>query len=217
MLLAIDWLRLAAASLLLLPPMGLLHGRRVEHRLAARDWDGYWQRAFFLPAHAVDFLRAAAGAALLAGALLHVPHAAGLAKYAPWVAQALLLMLALSLQSLICREPEASHAPFAFAIGLVAGFLPAQMTGLTALAIAGLALIFAVVTAAGLRSPGAFFPLLALALPALGSAVLDKGRILSLLALSCALVLPWLLPLLFPRDLVVAHRASPGNPLPPPR
>jgi hypothetical protein len=110
-----------------------------------------------------------------------------------------LLALAITLQTLVSREPGSAHAPLAFVAGLVAGFLPPS--------IAAFSLLLGTVIAAGLRSPAGFFPLLAVSVVAVGLLFSRTKLLPSLVGLACVVALPWMLTLLFPRYLVLSYVA----------
>ncbi|HEY1111623.1 MAG TPA: hypothetical protein VGE76_23410, partial [Opitutaceae bacterium] len=61
MRLIVDWTVLGPALALLLPPIGLLHGRHTRFRSLARDWTGQWSFFFKQPHHLADLVRAAIG------------------------------------------------------------------------------------------------------------------------------------------------------------
>lgn len=203
----IDWLKLTGALILLLPPIALLHGKRVRFRATMRDWDGYWVRTFVLGTHAIDFVRAALGAWLLVEALTRAPGAQGVMRHAPLLIQAGVFVFAVSLQTLVCKEPDTAHAPFTFVAGLALGFLPPLMPTWEPLAVVGFALLLAAIVAYGARIPAVFFPLLAVVLAGAGF-LFTKKLLLPLAALCCAVALPWLLTLLFPRHFVVSYLAK---------
>jgi hypothetical protein len=193
----IDWAKFGPALLLLLIPIALFHGKRVRYRAVQREWDGYWGRTASLGLHAIDFGRAALGAWLLVEALKIAPGSVGTTRYGPTLIQAAVLGLATTLQTMVCKERYAAHAPFTFVAGLVVGFLPPL--------IAGLALLLAVVLAYGARTPAPFFPILSVSIAAFGVFLTGKRNLLTLVITACAVALPWLLCLLFPRPLVVSY------------
>lgn len=194
----IDWFKFSAALLLLVTPIGLFHGKEVRYLPLSREWSRYWSQMFSLGLHAIDLLRAALGAWLLGEALMQAPGAAGLMRHVVTLTQAAVLGVAVAMQVFVCKEPESAHAPFAFALGLVAGGVPPTA--------AAFALTFAIVITAGSRTPMALFPLLALSVA--GAGLLFQGRnvLPASIALAFAVSLPWLLTLLFSRHLVVSYR-----------
>jgi len=205
----IDWPRLILALVLLLPPIGLFHGKKVCYRAMMRDWDGYWLRTLTLPYHVIDFVRAAAGAWVLMEALKRAQGAQDLMRYSAFMAQAAVLAVATVLQAIVCKEPEAAHAPFAFVTGLALGFLPPL--------VAVFALVLAAALALGGNSPTVFFPVLALAVPAIGALFTQNKFLYELIIVAIAVALPWLVTLLFPRHFVCSYRAKPKTADPPPR
>ncbi len=193
----IDWAKLIPALLCLLTPIALFHGKRVRYRGVDQSWDGFWSRALILGLHPIDLLRATVGAWWLAEAFKVAPGAAGVMRYAPLAAQFGLLSLATTIQTMVCKETDAANAPFAFTAGLVIGYLP-PLT-------AGFALVIAFVVAFGARVAPIFFPFLSLAVVGLGMLLNGKKYIYVLISVACAVALPWLLCLLFPRTLVVSY------------
>ena len=197
---AIDWFKFVAALLLLLTPSALFHGPKVRFRPISGEWEKYWAQIFTLGAHAIDLARAATGAWLLAAALQTLPGTRSLLRQGVVITEAVVLVFAVTLQTLVCRGDRGeANAPFAFLIGLVLGFVPPV--------IAGFGLVLAIVAAAGSRVPAAFFPLLAVTVPGMGYLFSGKKFILNLAVVTCCALTPWLLSLLFSRDLVIAYRA----------
>lgn len=195
----IDWFKLAAALLLLLPPIGLFHGEKIRYRTLERDWSGYWRHTFSLGLHWIDLGRAILGAWLLLEALALAPGARSTYRYAIPLTHGAIMGLAVTLQTFGGRDRDHAHAPFAFVTGLVFGFFP-PLT-------AAFAVLLALVTAAGTRAFIVFFPILALALPGLGFLFAGKKVLLFHGIGGAAVALPWLLTLMFPRYLVVAYRS----------
>src|SRR5690242_19189195 len=154
----IDWLKLVPAILLLIIPLGLFHGRKVRFRSLPSGFDSYWSRVFALGSHTVDLLRAALGAWLLVEAITLSPDLKGPLRFVPPGVQAVTLVVAMILQTFVCKETDAANPPYAFALGMVLGFLPPL--------VAGFALFVGVMAAFGVRSVGGFFPLLAIAVMA---------------------------------------------------
>lgn len=205
----LDWLKLLLALICLLTPISLFHGRRVRFRALERDWQGYWGRTLGLGLHTIDLGRAALGAWLLYEAVQTDPQVRSLARHAPVIIRLAVLALAVLLQTLLCREPEAANAPFAFAAGLMLGVLPP--------AVAFFALILALVLAAGANAPAAFFPLAAVTVASLGLLLEGKRALFLLTTVAVVLLLPWLVSLLFRRHFVSTYRAQsrgkPSSPL----
>jgi hypothetical protein len=196
-MLNVDWLFLGAALVLLLPPVAWLHGANVRHRHLTRDWRGAWGATLSLPHHTIDLLRAAAGTWLLVRALPLSPNLADGAKHLPLLLAAGVLGLALTLQTIVCKEPDSFNAPLPFAAGIALGAVPPL--------VAAFALVIAIAVARG-TATAAFFLVLALAIPGMGRVFHGDEGLLPLLAIAAPLPLPWLLPLLFGRDLVLAQR-----------
>ncbi len=195
----IDWLKFGGALVLLLAPIGGFHGARTRHRALGSDWSGYWVRTLSHGFHTIDFGRAMLGAWYLADGLAPTAEAKGLAAHAPLLVQFGVLWLGTALQTFVCKESHAACAPFAYAAGLATGFLPVS--------VGWFALLLAIVFTLGVRAPGLFFP--ALGATVIGVSLLVTGLEImpAHLALAVVVGLPWLLTLLFPRELTVAHLA----------
>lgn len=193
----IDWVKFLPALLLLLTPISLFHGKRVRYRGVDQSWDGYWKRAMALGLHSIDVLRAAAGAWWLAESLKVAPGTAGALRYAPLAAQFGVLCLATTVQTMACKERDSANAPFAFVAGLAIGYLPPLTSAF--------ALVIAFVVAFGARLAPIFFPFLSVAIVGLGLLLNGKKLLYALISIACAIALPWLLCLLFPRTLVVSY------------
>lgn len=193
----IDWVKFLPALLFLLTPIALFHGKRVRYRGLDQSWDGYWKRALALGLHSIDVLRATAGAWLLAESFRGAPDTTGVLRYAPLAAQFGLLCLATTVQTMVCKERDSANAPFAFVAGLAIGYLPPLTSGF--------ALVIAFVVAFGARLAPIFFPFLAVAIVGLGMLLNGKKLLYVLISVACAIALPWLLCLLFPRTLVVSY------------
>ncbi len=198
-MLLIDWTKFAPALLLLLVPIGLFHGPKVRFRSISREWTDHWHQILALGLHWIDFGRAIIGAWWLNEALTLQGGATGVARYYVLIAQAVVLLVAVALQACVCREEDSANAPFLFVSGIVIGFYPPI--------IAGFPLILAATVILGLRTPTAYFPVLAIFLTGIGFAF-DRRILTKLLIGACAIALPWLFSLLFNRDLVVSYRAK---------
>lgn len=205
----IDWFKFSAAFLLLLTPIGLFHGPGIRYRRVSRDWSTHLPQVWSLGLHAIDLGRAVLGAWLLSEAARRVPGVTGVMRQAPLLLHAAMFGLAVVLQMLVCKEPHCAHAPFAFVIGLVAGYLPPT--------VAGFALVFAIALAAGARLPQAFFPLVALSVAAAGFLFHGKKMLPTIGVMAGAAILPALITLLFYRPMVISYRSkrNPGNSAPP--
>jgi hypothetical protein len=200
--LLIDWPQFLAALVLLLTPGALFYGKKkTRYRDITRDLDGYWPRIFTHGLHAIDLARAALGTWLLIDSLQSVPNPHGFAKYAVLFTQGSIRILAVFLQTVVCKEPDHANAPFTFVVGLLlAGVSP--LVGLFACALA-------IPLTMGLRLPAVFFPLVGLAHLGIGFWFKGKGAVLGLGFGAAAAMVPTLWSLLFRRDLVVAYRAKP--------
>ena len=196
----IDWLRFTSALVLLLTPVSLFYGKKTRYRELSRDWDEYWLLMLTYGIHAIDFSRAALGTWLLLDSLHSMPNSHGLAKYAVLFTQGSVRIFAVFLQTVTCREPGHSNAPFAFVTGLL-------LTGIAPL-VAVFALALAIPIAMGARSPAAFFPLVALAHLGIGFLFKGKGAFLGLSFGALAAMVPLVWSVAFRRDLVIAYRAK---------
>jgi len=205
----IDWPRFLAALALLLAPVVLFHHRRVRLRHLDREWTGYFSRALNLGTHYIDAGRAALGALLLLESLTVSPGAAGNAQWVLLGTQAAVLTLGSMIQTLVCREAGAAHAPFAYVSGLALGFFP--------IIPACIALIFSVAVVMGVRHAVSFFPVLAVALAATCHLLSGGLTIVRIAVGSFVVVLPWLLTLLFPRPMMASHMARRVHDKPDPR
>ena len=195
----IDWLTFAPALCLLLVPIGLFHGKKIHFCDISREWDGHRSAILALGLHWIDLGRAALGGWLLIHALKHAPGVAGFMRYSILGTEGAVMVLAVGLQTFVCKEEDSAHAPFAFVTGLVLGVYPPI--------VAGFSIVLAIALAAGLRIPVTYFPALGLLLAGIGFWFEGKKAIILLGLGTCALILPWLFTIMFPRDLVFSYRA----------
>lgn len=199
----IDWLTFAPALCLLLVPIGLFHDKKIRFRAISRDWDGHRSSIFTLGLHWIDLSRAALGGWLLIEALRLAPGDAGFMRYSVLGTEGAVMVIAVCLQPFVCKEEDCAHAPFAFVTGLVLGVYPPI--------VAGFSIVLATALAAGSRVPVAYFPALGLLLAGIGF-WFEGNKALILFGLgTCALVVPWLFTIMFPRDLVFSYRARPRS------
>jgi len=195
----IDWSKLAPALLLLLVPIGLFHGKKVRFRPVSRDWTDHWGPILTLGLHWIDLTRAAFGGWLLVEALTLDPAVRGFMRYSAPLLFGVILITTVGLQSIVCKERDSAHAPFMFVTGLLLGCYP--------LATAGFPILFALTAAAGLRIPALYFPILAVTLTGAGYAFDGRQGVVKLALGACAVILPWMISLMFSRDLVLTYRA----------
>lgn len=210
----IDWPYFVAALVLLLTPIGFFHGRRVHYRPLERQWgETHLLETLSFGLHAIDLMRATLGAWLLLTSLESVPGTRGLIRHGMLVIPAAVLCLGVMLQSLVCREPDSSHAPFSFVTGVVIAYcIPVNGSFSPMLAlVGGFALVLSIVVALGTRAGPAFFPSLALLLPALGFVLIGTSAILKVAGVAVMALLPWLLSMLFSRHMVLAYRSRHEN------
>lgn len=207
----IDWSYLAPALVLLLLPSGLFAGHGMRGRSISRDFSGQWFQLLAHPRHLVDLLRAAGGGWLLARAVTATPGAEGMARNLPVLVQGPVLLASVTLQTIVCRERDAFHAPFAFVFGLVAGFVPALAPGWLPPAAAALSLVAASAIAMGAHAPAAFFIALPPMVVGLGVLFMKVKYAVVLAPVGVAASLPWVLALLFGRELVLMNRLPPAH------
>ncbi len=210
----IDWLKFPAALFLLFLPMRLFHGEKVRFLAISRDWETRRTLILTLGLHWIDLGRAALGGWLLIQSLALAPGAPGFMRYSVPLTLSAIMILAVCLQTFICKELDSANAPFAFVTGLLFGvFSPVN---------AGFPILLALTAAAGSRVPVAYFPVLALSLAGVGFAFDGRKALVLLAGGCCAALAPWLLSIMFPRDLVLSYRArrsskDTASPLPPHR
>lgn len=200
----IDWLQFGPSLLLLLTPIALFQGSRVRFRPIPSSFEGHWGRTLGLGLHTIDLGRAVLGAWLLAEALSVSPEAKGAIRHAVPATQAAVLIVGILLQTFVCKEPDAANPPFAYVTGIVLGFLP--------LHVGAFALFVAAVASFGVRWAAVFFPLLTCTIIGAGLLFGATKILFSLGAIGCAVMVPWLFTLLFPRHFVVAYAAKRSTP-----
>ena len=202
--LAINWLPFLTSVLLLWLPVTLVFGKGVQYRELDSAWHPFIAEAVFLPWHWIDGVRIGAATFFLCDA---VGYSRSLALDDATNAGAALvvgivLAVGVVLQTVVCRAESCFHVPFTFVFGAVAVLFPP--------AVAALALVVAVTAAIGFRSLAAFLWVLPMSVLAIGSWLyphyveLSTGAGLS--------VLGAILPMLFHRHFVFAHRGVPPDP-----
>lgn len=197
----VDWVTFLPALVLLLTPVRLFHGKKTGFREVSREWDKHWLLILKHEMHWIDLGRAALGTWLLIESLHAAPGAHGSAKYAPVLTQGAIRILAVLLQTVICREANHANAPFAFVTGLLLGAV-SPLVG-------GFALAVAIPLAMGTRSTTAYFPLLGLAQLGFGFWFKGKGVVLPLSFGLVAAFVPVLWEIMFHRALVIPYRTKP--------
>lgn len=195
-LMLIDWTSFGPALLALWIPTALFAGKQVIFRPISCEWSR--TQIFTLPHHVIDLVRSAVGAWLLLHSIEAAPDLEDLTRYIPVAIQGGVLIVAVVIQTVFCKEPESANAPFAFVAGIVAGFFPPV--------VAGFALVSAIVVSLGARTPAAFFLVLAVGIAVAGLLFEGVELIANIVVGSIAVVLPWLIALLFSRELVLAQR-----------
>ena len=200
----IDWVKFAPALLLILLPIGLFHGKKTRFRYISREWDDHWPQILTLGLHWIDLGRAIIGAWWLSESLKLGNSAVGIERYGVPLITATVFTLGVLLQTFVCKERDSANAPFMFVTGLALGFY--------APATAGFPILLALTIACGARSPVTYFPLLAVGVMGGGYVFEGKPAMLKICLTASALMLPWLLTLMFGRDLVITYRAKrPGK------
>jgi hypothetical protein len=202
--LAINWLPFLISVLLLWLPITVLFGKTVQYRELESAWGRFAPKAATLPWHWIDALRAAAAAFFLCES---VGFSRAITESEPsnleaTLVVAVVLAVGVVLQTVVCRAENGFHTPFAYVFGVCAVLFPP--------APAALALVVAVTAAIGFRTLAAFLWVLPMSLVAIGSWLyphwveLGLGAGFSLLAA--------ILPMLFHRHFVFAHRMVPPDP-----
>jgi hypothetical protein len=102
------------------------------------------------------------------------------------------------LQTIVCKQPEAVNAPFAFVVGLL-------LTGASPL-VATIAFALTLPLVLGARAPMAFFPIFALTFVLTGAIFGGKALMLKISPGAFAVIVPWMWALLFRRQLVISYR-----------
>ena len=202
--LAIDWLPFLTSVLLLWLPVTLVFGKGVQYRELDSAWHHFFAPAIFLPWHWIDGVRIGAATFFLCDAVGFSRSLAvdELTHGGAASVVAAVLAVGVILQTVVCRAEGSFHVPFTFVFGAVAVLFPP--------AVAALALVVAVTAAIGFRSLAAFLWVLPMGVLAIGSWLYPHFVELSLGAgLS---VLGAILPMLFHRHFVFAHRSVPPDP-----
>lgn len=202
--LAIDWLPFLTSVLLLWLPLTLVLGKKVHYRELDSAWGRCIGKAVSLPWHWIDAVRSGAAVFFLCTAVdfsraLGAEEANGLEAM---LMVAAVLAIGVILQTVVCPAEDGFHTPFAYVFAANAVLFPP--------ATAALALVVAVLAAVGFRSLAGFLWVLPVSLLGIGLWLyphygeLSIGAGLSLLAA--------ILPVLFRRHFVFAHRPVPVDP-----
>lgn len=202
--LAIDWLPFLTSVLLLWLPIAVVMGKRVQYRELDCAWSRFTGKAISLPWHWIDGLRVGAAVFFLCEAVgfsrtLGAEEANSLDVA---LVVAAVLAIGVILQTVVCPAEDGFHTPFAYVFAVNAVLFPPVM--------AGLALVAAVLAAMGFRTLAGFLWVLPVSLIGIGIGLyrhfgeLSLGAGLSLLAA--------ILPMLFRRHFVFAHRRVPLDP-----
>lgn len=202
--LAIHGLPFLTSVLLLWVPIGLLMGKGVHYRELDAAWHPFMAPAVFLPWHWFDVVRIGAATFFLCDAVGFSRSLAEdeLTQLNAALVVAITLAVGVVLQTVVCRAEGGFHVPFTFVLGAVAVLYPP--------AVAALVLVVAVTAAIGFRSLAAFLWALPVGVLAIGGGLYRHPVELSL---GAGLgVLAAILPLLFHRHWVFAHRRVPVDP-----
>ncbi len=202
--LAIDWLPFLTSVVLLWLPLTLVLGKRVQYRELDCAWGRFVGRAFSLPWHWIDGVRSGAAVFFLCTAV-DFSRSLGAEEtnsLGATLVVAAVLAIGVILQTVVCPAEDGFHTPFAYVFAVNAVLFPP--------AVAALALVAAVLAAVGFRTLAGFLWVLPVSLVAIGLGLyrhygeLSIGAGLSLLAA--------ILPMLFRRHLVFAHRTVSPDP-----
>jgi len=202
--LTIDWLPFLTSVLLLWLPITVVLGKRVQYRELDCAWSRFVGRAVSLPWHWIDGVRSGAAVFFLCTAVDFSRALGAAEKNSPeaMLVVAVVLAIGVILQTVVCPAEDGFHTPFAYVFAINAVLFPPAM--------AGLALVVAVLAAVGFRTLAGFLWVLPVSIVGLGLGLyrhygeLCIGAGLSLLAA--------ILPLLFRRHFVFAHRTVPLDP-----
>ncbi len=201
--LPVDWPRFSIAAVVLIFPLPMLFGRGVQYRELDRSWNRFTGKLFSLPWHWIDLLRAFGATKLLMSAVTYsyLPTAAPVPK-GVFLLMAAVFALGVVLQTVACKCPEGFHVPCIYVFAITAAFFPPVFAGFT--------LVSALTVAIAVRSVTAFFFAMPFCLAILGEFLFPQWLPLGVWA--PASVLPALLPMMFQRDSMLAHRAVPPEP-----
>jgi hypothetical protein len=200
--LTLAWPQFPVALILLLFPLPLFFGKGVEFRELSRAWGRVWTKTFSLPWHWIDLVRVAAGVWLLRTAIGLSHRTGGAAGHAELAIAAGVLILGMIVQSVACRAEGGFSMPFVYVLAATAMWFPPLL--------ACLALVASLAGALACQSLGSFLWWLPVSLGAIGFWLYPDWLMLASgigLSLGAAL-----LPLLFQREFVLAHRALPVDP-----
>ena len=192
---SLDWARFLPVAFLLLFPLPLLFARKTQYRALDENWAHYTAKGFTFPWHWLDVVRAFVGTWLLLQVLAINPPEY-IAPKLIYGVFGLVLVLAVTLQTVVCRSRGSFHAPFGFVIGVLIAVLSPIAAGLTLLSAFTVALAF--------RAAPAFFGAAAVAAPIFGYFFFPYYYLLP--PLTAMSGIPLLLPVLFQREFVLAHR-----------
>lgn len=202
--LAIDWLPFLTSMLLLWLPLTLMLGKKVQYRELDSAWGRFVGRAISLPWHWIDAVRAGAAVFFLCTAV-DFSRALGAEESNSLEAAlvvAAVLAIGVILQTVVCPAEDGFHTPFAYVFAANAVLFPP--------ALAALALVVAVLAAIGFRTLAGFLWVLPVSIIGIGFGLYRHYGELSIgagLALLAAI-----LPMLFRRHFVFAHRMVPPDP-----
>jgi len=192
---SLDWVRFLPVALLLIFPLPLFFGRKTQYRALDESWAKRTGKAISYPWHWLDLVRAFVCTRLLLQLLeIHPPE--HLAPKPAFLVFGALLVVAVTTQTVGCKSPNAFHAPFGFVTGVLLSVLPPIGSGLTLLSALTVALAF--------RAAPAFFGAAAILAGLFGTFFFPVWLLLAPLVVLSGI--PLILPILFQRDFVLAHR-----------
>ncbi len=195
--LPVDWMAFGVGALLLLFPLPLFYGKDVQYRELDRTWRRLLSSVFALSWHWIELLRALGGTWLL---MQSISLGRSISDQMPPLIAVLFLAVVVCVgvvvQMVSCKASDSFNAGFATVVAVVAVLFPPI--------VAGLSLILAIMVAVGVRSAVAFFGALAASVAVLGAALYQNWLVLG--AGVVASFLPLILPMMFHRELVLAHR-----------
>ena len=200
--LTLAWPQFPVAVVLLLFPLPLFFGKGVEFRELSRSWGRVWTKAISLPWHWIDLGRVGAGVWLLRASTGLQHRTVETTGHTELAVAAGVLIVGMIVQSVACRYEGGFHIPFVYVLAATAAWFPPLL--------AVLVLISSLAGALACQSLGSFLWWLPVSVGALGVWLYPDWL---MLAAGIALSLGGaLLPMLFQREFVFAHRALPVDP-----
>ncbi|MEY2881805.1 MAG: hypothetical protein RLZZ15_4185 [Verrucomicrobiota bacterium] len=194
-----DWPLFVTAVIFLWAPLPLFFGKSVEFRELNRSWHRAKSQAVSLPWHWVDLLRAAAGTWLLQAAMGIDNDVGEAVNVRAVAASGAVLAVGVIIETVVRRIPDGFFIPFVYVLGAAAVWFPPVL--------AVPALITAVLGAVALRTLAAFLWFLPVTTVGFANWTYPSWAMVGLGA--AVPVVAALLPVMFQRECVFAHRALP--------